>query len=114
LAALGMIADMVSLKDFETRRLITIGLSNIINPFIKEMVKKNNYSLGGNVTPIGVAFYIAPYVNATIRSGTLEEKNLLFESMLNHKAYEMIDSTKRGCQGQKEEHRETENFSLHS
>lgn len=34
--------------------------------------------------------------------GTNEDKMLMFEAMLNHKAYELIDSTKRGCKGQKE------------
>ena len=48
---------------------------------------KNEYSLKGNITPFGVAFYIAPYINATTRCGTQEEKLLLFESMLDFKAY---------------------------
>lgn len=34
--------------------------------------------------------------------GTLEEKLLLFESMLDFRAYEQIPSTKRGCKGQLE------------
>ena len=100
LAALGLIADMVSMKDFETRHIITRGINNVINPFFKTMVDKNAFSLKGEVTPIGVAFYVAPYVNATIRMGTQDEKTLLFESMLDFKAYESIPSTKRGCKGQ--------------
>lgn len=100
LAALGMIADMVDLKDFEVKHLIKKGLEFIKNPFFSEMVKKNEFSLKDNITPTGIAFYIAPYVNATIRVGTQEEKMLLFESMLEHKAYENIPSTKRGCKGQ--------------
>ena len=100
LAALGMIADMVSLKDFETRRLITKGLASPKNLFFSAMVDKSSYSLGGELTPIGVAFYIAPYVNATIRSGTPKEKMVLFESMLDHKAHNKVPSTKRGCAGQ--------------
>jgi len=51
------------------------------------------------VTPFGISFYIAPYINATIRIGTLDEKMILFESMLDFKAYELIPSTKRGCKG---------------
>jgi hypothetical protein len=60
------------------------------------MIKKNSYSLGDVISPIGIAFYITPYINATIRVGTQEEKLILFESMLNYKAYELIPSTKRG------------------
>lgn len=102
LVALGMIADMMDLRDYETRHLITRGLAQIRNPYFKGMVDKQAYSLKDGITPIGVAFYIAPYVNATIRMGTQEEKLLLFESMLDYRGYELIDSTKRGCKGQKE------------
>lgn len=102
LVALGMVADMMDLRDFETRHLITRGLENIRNPYFKGMVDKQAYSLKGEITPIGVAFYIAPYVNATIRMGTQEEKLMLFESMLDYRGYELVPSTKRGCRGQQE------------
>ena len=81
LVALGMIADMMDLRDYETKHLITLGLENIRNPYFKGMVQKNEYSLKDGITPIGIAFYIAPYVNATIRMGTQEEKMIMFESM---------------------------------
>ena len=102
LVALGMIADMVDIRDFETKRLIDKGLANITNPFIKSMVAKNEFSLKGKLTPVSVAFYIAPAVNAVSRVGDANDKLLLFESMLTHKAFDIIDSTKRGCKGQKE------------
>ena len=102
LVALGLVADMVSLRDFETKHLIQKGISNIRNPYFKGMVEKNSFSLGGNVTPMGVAFYIAPYINATIRMGTKEEKETLFRSMLDLDAYKQIPSTKRGSKGQLE------------
>lgn len=102
LVALGLIADMMDLRDFETRHLITLGIDQIRNPYFKGMTVKNAFSLGEEITPFGVAFYIAPYVNAVTRCGTQEEKLILFESMLDFKAYEMIASTKRGCKGQME------------
>ena len=102
LAALGIVADMVDLRDYETRHIVVQGLNNIRNPFFRGMVDKQSYSLKDGITPFGVAFYIAPYVNATIRMGTQEEKLLLFESMLDHRGYELIPSTKRGCKGQTE------------
>ena len=102
LVALGMVADMMDLRDFETRHLITRGLENIRNPYFKGMVDKQSYSLKDGISPIGVAFYIAPYVNATIRMGTQEEKLILFESMLDYRGCELIPSTKRGCKGQQE------------
>ena len=102
LVALGMVADMMDLRDYETRHLITRGLENIRNPYFKGMVDKQSYSLKDGISPIGVAFYIAPYVNATIRMGTQEEKLMLFESMLDYRGYELVPSTKRGCKGQQE------------
>ena len=102
LVALGMVADMMDLRDFETRHLITRGLENIRNPYLKGMIDKQAYSLKDGITPVGIAFYIAPQVNATIRMGTQEEKLMLFESMLDHRGYELIPSTKRGCKGQQE------------
>ena len=102
LVALGMVADMMDLRDYETRHLITRGLEHIRNPYFKGMVDKQAYSLKDGISPIGVAFYIAPYVNATIRMGTQEEKLMLFESMLDYRGYELVPSTKRGCKGQSE------------
>ena len=102
LVALGVIADMVDLKDFETRHLVVRGLNQIRNPYFRGMVDKQAFQLKDGVTPFGIAFYIAPYVNATIRMGTQEEKLILFESMLDYRGYEQIPSTKRGCKGQTE------------
>lgn len=96
LVALSLVADMMDLREYETKHLINLGLKQITNPYFKGMTIKNEYSLGGKVTPFGVAFYIAPYVNAVTRSGTMDEKIVLFESMLEFKAYEMIPSIKRG------------------
>ena len=102
LVALGLIADMMDLRDFETRRLVDKGLNQVRNLYFKGMIAKQEYQLKDQLTPFGVAFYIAPYVNATIRMGTQEEKVMLFESMLDYRGYELIPSTKRGCKGQQE------------
>ena len=109
LVALGNMADMMSMKSIETKHLIHKGFQtkNIKNPFIFEMAEKNSFSLGKadykpsadnklQITPMGAAFFIAPFVNAMVRSGTQEEKELLFNSMLKFKAFEMILSNKRG------------------
>lgn len=98
LVALGNIADMMSLHSLETKYVIEEGLNCVTNPFIAAMAQKNSYSLKGKITPIGVAFYIAPFVNAMTRSGTQEEKELLFKSMLYEEAFTELPSTKRGHQ----------------
>lgn len=98
LVALGNTGDMMSLRSFETRYLISKGLQpeNIKNPFIYEMWQKNKFKLGDKPTSWGVTFYIVPFVNAITRSGTLEEKKLVFDSMLKYKAFQQIPSNKRG------------------
>lgn len=99
LVALGLTADMMDTRSLETKHLINKGFKqeNLKNPFIYEMANKNHFKLGGgDLTFMGAAFYIAPFVNAMVRSGTQEEKQLLFNSMLKFKAFEMIPSTKRG------------------
>ena len=98
LCALGLIGDMMSLTSYETRRLITKGINpdNIHNPFIYEMWQKNKFKLTDIPTAWGFTFYIVPFVNAITRSGTLEEKELIFRSMLKFKAFEQILSNKRG------------------
>ena len=105
LVALGNTADMMSLTSLETKHLINKGFepNNIHNPFIYSIWQKNQFKLGEHITSWGAAFYIAPFVNAMVRSGTQEEKKLLFESMLKMRAFEMVPSTKRGCKGQEEQ-----------
>lgn len=107
LVALGNMADMMSLKSIETKHLIWKGFrrENIRNPFIYGMINKNNFSLnkidyrsfnGLDCTPMGAAFFIAPFVNAMVRCGTQEEKEILFKSMLISEAFKKVPSTKRG------------------
>lgn len=102
LTALGLIGDVMDLRNFETRRLVDKGLAQITNPFFAAMVEKQSYSLGGEITPIGIAFYVVPFINAVVRMGEMEDKIALFESLLDYKGNEMVPSTKRGCKGQME------------
>ena len=98
LVALGLDGDMMSLQSFETRQLIFKGLEpdRIKNPFVYGMWQKNKFKLGDIPTAWGVTFYIVPFVNAITRSGTLDEKDLVFKSMLKFKAFDIIPSNKRG------------------
>ena len=98
LTALALVADMMDLRNLETRHLITKGLNNLRNPFFKAMAKKQDFSIskGGGLNPFTIGWYIAPLMNAIVRSGTINEKTLLFESMIDFKAYEQIVSNKRG------------------
>ena len=102
LVALGMIADMMDLRELETRYLIVEGLKDIRNPFFLEMVNKNEFKIKGEFNPFTISWYVAPFINAMTRSGTLDEKKLLFKSMLEYEAYKLVPSTKRGCSGTEE------------
>ena len=98
LTALALVADMMDLRNLETRHLVTKGLDNLRNPFFKAMAKRQQFSIdkGGGLNPFTIGWYIAPLINAVVRSGTINEKTLLFESMIDFKAYEQIPSNKRG------------------
>lgn len=102
LAAISLIGDMMELKDFETHYLVKDGIQRITNEFFKAMIERQSYKLENNLTPIGIAFYIVPYINAMTRSGTQEEKMLIFEAMLEWKGKESLPSTKRGHKGEYE------------
>lgn len=102
LVMLGLVGDMADARNLETFYYIQTGMAHPRNPFIVEMATKNSYSLKGTLTPMGVAFYIVPFINATTRVGKQEEKELLFKSMLEWEANRIVPSTKRGCAGQTE------------
>ena len=102
LAALSLIGDMMDLRNCETHQIIKDGLQRIRNPFFLEMMNRQKFQFEGGITPIGIAFYIVPYINAMTRSGTMEEKLLVLEAMLEWKSDLLIPSTKRGCKGQVE------------
>jgi single-stranded-DNA-specific exonuclease len=94
LAAVGMIGDMMELCDLETRYIVNEGLTHISNFGIQAMVDKQSFSMGNKITPIGIAFYIVPLINALIRVGTQEEKEVLFKALVNPLLE--LPSTKRG------------------
>lgn len=97
LAALGIIGDMGSMLVLENRYIATKGLNNINNFLFKSILEKQEYSTGGKINPISVAFYVVPLINAMIRVGTMEEKTRLFEAFIN--GTKKIPSGKRGAKG---------------
>ena len=98
LAALGIVSDMMSVLELENRYIINRGFSHVNNFFFKALCEKQSFSMGGKVTPITVAFYITPLINAMIRVGTQEEKERCFKAFINGK--EIIPSNKRGHKGE--------------
>jgi len=99
LAAVSIIGDMMDLREYENRFLIKKGLSKIKNLGLQQLISQQAYSIGDteNLTPISIAFYVVPLVNALIRVGTEKEKELLFRAFTE--GHIIIPSTKRGDKG---------------
>lgn len=100
LVALGQISDMMDMNTFENRYICSYGLSHINNQFFNELVLKQSFSIGENLTQIGIAFYITPLINALIRVGNNIEKERLFEAFID--PFKKVPSTKRGEKGKEE------------
>ena len=102
LAALGEIADVMDRTDTETNYIMMEGLKHIHNEGFRTLIESQAYSLKEKaispytgLTPIDIAFYIAPLINAIVRVGSLEEKETLFYCFIEpNKA---MQSTKRGA-----------------
>ena len=102
LAALGEIADVMDRTYIETNYIIMEGLKNIHNDGFKALIEAQAFSLKdkaiapyNGLTPIDVAFYIAPLINAITRVGTVQEKETMFYCFIEpNKA---VPSTKRGA-----------------
>jgi len=101
LAALGVCGDMGSILDLENRYIMIHGFDHITNYFFKSAIEKQSYSMGNEVTPIGVAFYIVPMMNAMIRIGTQQEKERLFLALID--GHQKVPCNKRGAKGTLEE-----------
>ena len=101
LAAFAEVSDMMSMLSLENRYIVHTGLNKINNYFLKALCEKQSYSMGGKITPITIAFYITPLVNAMIRTGSMEEKQRCFEAFID--GHKMVESHKRGAKGTFEE-----------
>lgn len=101
LAALGIVSDMMSMLSLENRYIVHTGFANIKNYFFLALCEKQSFSMGGKVTPMTVAFYITPLINAMIRAGTQEEKERCFLAFID--GHQMVPSNKRGAKGTFEE-----------
>lgn len=98
LCALGNCGDMASLLQLETRAIVNIGFSNIKNPFLYELCQKHKFTLDkrGGINYLSMAFAAVPFINALTRSGTPEEQETVFKSMLSQYAFQKVPSSKRG------------------
>lgn len=100
LACLGIISDMGDVTNLENRYMIKQGLTNVKNFFFRVLLEKQSFSIGNIISPIGIAFYITPLINALIRVGDMDSKEKLFEAFVDGE--KTVNSTKRGEKGMTE------------
>lgn len=82
LVAFSNISDVMDLRELETRYLVDCGLLHIKNKFIKALVQAQDYSMNGKINVHNVQWYLTPVVNALLRIGSQEEKELLFRAFI--------------------------------
>ena len=102
LAALGEIADVMDRTDSETNYIMMEGLKNIHNEGFRTLLAAQAFSLKEKgippytgLTPIDIAFYIAPLINAITRVGSIAEKEAMFYCFIE--PMKPLQSTKRGA-----------------
>lgn len=102
LVSLGLIADVMRRTTSETNYLMMKGLQNIKNGGLVALIEAQSFSLKDKasypylgLTPIDIAFYIAPLINAITRVGTIKEKETMFYAFIEPNR--AVQSTKRGA-----------------
>jgi single-stranded-DNA-specific exonuclease len=82
LVALANIGDSMDIRSFETKRLIDKGLNKIRSKFFKALIDKQSYSMGNDITINNIQFYIVPLINAMVRAGDYDEKEMMFRAFI--------------------------------
>lgn len=98
LVALGCASDVMSPLTLENRAVFDIGFDNVQNPTFRAFCDKQAYSMQNIVNYTTVAFYVAPLINACMRTGNSEEKLLMYKMFLHPDR--MVESHKRGAKGE--------------
>ena len=87
LVAFSNISDVMDLREFETRYLVNCGLLNINNKFLQALIKAQDYSMNGKINIHNLQWYLTPVVNAMLRIGSNDEKELLFRAFIEQDEY---------------------------
>jgi single-stranded-DNA-specific exonuclease len=88
--------------DIETNYIMIEGLKNIHNEGLRTLIEAQSYSLKEKavspyegLSPVDIAFYIAPLINAITRVGSIQEKETMFYCFVEPN--KPMQSTKRGA-----------------
>ncbi|PHA62904.1 DHH family phosphoesterase [Bacillus wiedmannii] len=80
LVAIGQIGDASDISQNEVRNMVFKGLKTMKNPFVIAVLEDHFGSLD-SIAPKDLSFSIIPLINAVVRVGTMEEKELLFRAL---------------------------------
>ena len=94
IVSLGNISDVMDMRECETRYYVDLGLTKIRSKLFKALIEKQSYSMNGVVNITSVQFYVTPILNAMIRVGSAEDKDLLFRAFIE--TDEVFKYKKRG------------------
>lgn len=92
--AIANIADVMDMRSEETRYFVKRGLENIRNPFIKALIEEKKFDLDGKLNINSVGWTISPLVNGCIRSGSIIEKDSLYQAMMCYDEEECLKIAK--------------------
>lgn len=81
LVAFSIISDGMDIRNIENRHLITLGLENIKNKFLLELINNDYRIKNSPPTIIDVSFFVVPLINGTIRSGSELDKQIMFQAL---------------------------------
>lgn len=84
LAAVANVADDMPLNTLETRGIIVEGTTSVKNKMLQAIIKAQQFSMKGVVSPFTISFYVAPLINAFLRLATKEERELLMEGFIEN------------------------------
>lgn len=95
LVATANVCDVMQLTSFETKASVVEGLSDIRNKMLLEIIKAQDFSMKGIVSPHTVGWYVGPLVNAHIRMASHEDRVLMMKAFCEEDN-EIFMYTKRG------------------
>lgn len=100
LAACGIIADVMDIGDLENKQIVTTGLRYLREHlFLYQLIQDTHYN-NEEPTPTikDIGWVIGPNINAIIRLGTMEQKTMIFKSLVSPML--LVPSSKRGEEDQ--------------
>lgn len=101
LVALSNISDVMDMREFETRYYVNAGLNKIRSKVFKALIDKQSYSMKDVVNITSIQFYVTPILNAMIRVGNMDDKDLLFRAFIE--TDEVFKYKKRGSSEETDE-----------